>query len=102
MAGGNKDDETVFRSQDESVNGGADPSSESCGSHKATGGHDLIGELKRNIGETRLPAKIRAQISAQLPSPEEQERLYREMQTGGGVSSQDFMALLGLEGESRL
>jgi hypothetical protein len=101
MAGSNKDDEVELPSQGEPVNGEVDSSSESCSSDNATGTLDLIAELKRNIGVTRLPANIRAQIGEQLPSPEKLEQLYKQMQTDGGVSSEDFMALLGIEGESR-
>jgi hypothetical protein len=47
----------------------------------------------------RLPADLREQILATLPSPEEQERLFRELQENGGLSSEEFLASLGLAGE---
>jgi len=99
MADINEDAGTELPSQGEPVNGRADSSSNSCHSGSATGSHDLIAELRRTIDDTRLPANIRAQICAQLPSPEEQERLYREMQTDGGVSDEELMALLAIKGE---
>jgi hypothetical protein len=61
--------------------------------------HDFIAELKRRLPETRLPAEFREQILANLPPPEVQERLYREMQENGGLSSEEFFASLGLEAE---
>jgi hypothetical protein len=60
---------------------------------------DPTAELKRNLEETRLPADLREQILAELPPPEEMERLYRELQEKGGLSSEEFLASLGLEGE---
>lgn len=60
---------------------------------------DLRSELKRRLDETRLPADLKKKILAGLPSPEEQERLYREMQRCGGLSSREFLDSLGLEVE---
>jgi len=62
---------------------------------------DIIAQLKQHLEETRLPADLREQILANLPPPEEQERLYREMQENGGLSSEQFFASLGLEAEPR-
>jgi hypothetical protein len=61
------------------------------------GNHQFIAELKRGLENTRLPANLREQILAQLPPPEEQERLFREMQEKGGMSSVQFLESLGLE-----
>ena len=60
---------------------------------------DFIEQLKQRLEETRLPADQREQILANLPPPEEQERLYREMQENGGLSSDQFFSSLGLEAE---
>src|SRR5436309_3064842 len=59
--------------------------------------HDLTMELKRRLEETRLPANLKEQILAELPSPEERERLFRELQEKGGLSSEEFFASLGLK-----
>ncbi len=61
--------------------------------------HDLTAELKRRIEESRLPANLKEQILAQLPPPEERERLFQELQEKGGLSSEQFLASLGLEVE---
>jgi hypothetical protein len=55
--------------------------------------------LKRRLEETRLPADVKEQILAELPLPEERERLFRELQEKGGLSSEQFLASLGLEVE---
>jgi hypothetical protein len=57
----------------------------------------FIEQLKQGIEKTRLPADLREQILASLPPPEEMERMYREMQENGGLSSEEFFASLGLE-----
>ena len=44
--------------------------------------HGLTEELKRRLDETRLPASLKEQILAQLPSAQEQERLYRSPADG--------------------
>jgi hypothetical protein len=60
-------------------------------------GGDPTAALKRGLAANRLPADVKEQILAELPSPEEQERLYREVQENGGLSSEEFFASLGLE-----
>lgn len=60
---------------------------------------DLSFDLKRRLDETRLPADQKEWILAQLPLPEERARLYRQMQEQGGVSSEQFLAALGLDVE---
>jgi len=60
---------------------------------------DLAVELKRRIQESRLPASLKEQILAELPPPEERERLFRELQEKGGLSSEQFLASLGLDVE---
>ena len=56
-------------------------------------------ELKRRLEDTRLPADVKEQILAELPTPEERERLFRELQEKGGLSSEQFLAALGLPAE---
>jgi hypothetical protein len=60
---------------------------------------DLTVELKRRLAESKLPANLREQILAELPPPEERERLLRELQEMGGLSSEQFFNSLGLEFE---
>jgi hypothetical protein len=62
-------------------------------------GEDPTEALKRRLEEIRLPADVKAQILAELPPPEERERLFRELQEKGGLSSEQFLASLGLEVE---
>lgn len=59
----------------------------------------FIEQLKQGLEKTRLPAELREQILASLPPPEERERLFRELQDTGGLSSEEFFASLGLEVE---
>jgi len=65
----------------------------------AANNSDFIEHLKQRLEETRLPADLKEQILANLPPPEEQERLYREIQQNGGFTSEQFFASLGLEAE---
>ena len=57
---------------------------------------DLTVVFKRRLEETRLPADLKEQILAKLPPVEERERLFRELQEKGGLSSEQFFASLGL------
>jgi hypothetical protein len=57
--------------------------------------------LKQGLEKTRLPADLKAQILAELPPLEEQERLYREMQEKGGLSFEEFFESLIQEFESQ-
>jgi hypothetical protein len=43
-------------------------------------------QLRQTLAETRLPEDLKAKMIAELPSAEEQERLYRELQENGGLS----------------
>ena len=63
----------------------------------AASDHDMTAELKGRLAETRLPANLKEQILAELPPPEERERLLRELQEKGGLSSEQFIASLGLD-----
>jgi hypothetical protein len=67
--------------------------------HGSAGNTDFIERLKQRLEETRLPANLKEQILAQLPPPEERERLLRELQVNGGLSSEQFLASLGLDVE---
>jgi hypothetical protein len=53
--------------------------------------------LKRELEKNRLPAGVKEQILAELPSLEEHERLYRELRDKGGLSSEEYFASLGIE-----
>src|SRR5712671_5942502 len=63
---------------------GSETRRDSSGTEHGDGNHQLIEELKRGLEYSRLPADHREQILAQLPPPEEQERLFREIQEKGG------------------
>jgi 3-hydroxyisobutyrate dehydrogenase-like beta-hydroxyacid dehydrogenase len=63
----------------------------------ADSNHDPTAELKRRREDTRVPADVKEEVLAQLPSPEERERLFRELQEQGGLSFEDFLTSLGLE-----
>jgi hypothetical protein len=58
---------------------------------------DPTAELKQRLEETRLPPNLREQILANLPPPEERERLFRLLQDQGGLSSEQFLVSLGLD-----
>ena len=64
-------------------------------------GDDATEALKRRLEETRLPADVKAQLLAELPPLAECEQLYREMQEQGGLSFEQFVAGLGLEGKPK-
>ena len=70
-------------------------------SEGAPSAEEWIKALKQGIEKTRLRGQARAEILAALPSPEEQERLYRELIAKGGLSSEEFLASLGLHDERR-
>jgi hypothetical protein len=63
------------------------------------GSPEFIAELKRDLDKTRLPPDLRDEILANEPPLEEQERGYRELMEKGGLSSEEFLASLGLEVE---
>jgi hypothetical protein len=64
---------------------------------KGSVGKDKLAKLKKALHKTRLSKDLREKILAQLPSLEEQERLYRELQEKGGLSSRQLLKSLGLE-----
>lgn len=76
---------------------GSPPSTAGNGDSGSPG--DPRESLKRRLEGTRLPAELKEQILAELPPPEERERLYRELQEKGGLSPEEFLASLGTEGE---
>jgi hypothetical protein len=80
------------------ANGRSAAESPQC-NNSAAGNSAFIEQLKQRLEETRLPADLKEQILANLPPPEEQERLYREIQQNGGFKSEQFFASLGLEAE---
>jgi hypothetical protein len=74
------------------------PEAPSANQHCA-GDNEITLALKKNLEETRLPANLKEQILAELPSFEEQERLYRELQEKGGLTSEQFLGSLGIEAD---
>jgi hypothetical protein len=66
----------------------------------ASANNGLVAELKRYVEKTRLPADVKEQVVAELPSVEEQERLYRQLQENSGLSIEQFLESLGLEPET--
>jgi hypothetical protein len=58
---------------------------------------EFVAELKKGIEATRLPPDLKAQIVADLPPPEERERLFREMQEKGGWSFEEIIASLEVD-----
>jgi hypothetical protein len=67
--------------------------------NSAADNHDPTVELRKRLEETRLPADLREQILALFPPPEEQQRLFKELQATGGLTSEQFLASLGLQDE---
>jgi hypothetical protein len=80
------------------ANGRSAAESPQC-NNSAADNSAFIEQLKQRLEETRLPADLREQILANLPPPEERERLFRELKENGGLSSEEFFASLGLEVE---
>jgi hypothetical protein len=74
--------------------------SESPQSNQA-GAAAFIKQLKQRLEETRLPANLKEQILAELPPPEERERLLQELQENGGLSSEEFLTSLDLDAEPK-
>jgi hypothetical protein len=60
---------------------------------------DYRESLKRGLEKYRLTPELKAEIFADMPPPEEQERLYRELIEQGGLSSEEFLASLDLLAE---
>lgn len=82
-----------------SVNASAASQGAKSNDGTANGNDDLAVMLRRGLEETRLPPEMRRQIIAQLPAPEERERLLRELQENGGVPSEQFLLSLGIDVE---
>jgi hypothetical protein len=57
--------------------------------------------LLRSLDKTPLPPDVLAQVLAELPPPEEHERMYREMQEKGGLAFEDFFESLVEEVKSQ-
>jgi hypothetical protein len=82
------------------LSSGTDARSEAPPSTQAAASQDdPTFELKRRLEETRLPSHLKEQILAVMPPSEERERLFRELQEQGGLSSEEFFASLGLKVE---
>jgi hypothetical protein len=60
---------------------------------------DFVESLARGLEKHRLTPELKAEIFADMPPPEEQERLYRELMEQGGLSSEEFLASLDLLAE---
>jgi hypothetical protein len=58
--------------------------------------HNPMEALKQRLEETRMPADVKERLLADLPPPEECERMYRELQEKGGLSFEQFCDALGL------
>jgi hypothetical protein len=58
------------------------------------GNKDPRAALLRDIEKTRIPVDLKEQILADLPPPEERERLLRELQENGGLSFEEFFESL--------
>jgi hypothetical protein len=59
-----------------------------AGGNGQTAPHDPREELRRTV--TRLTPEQKAALLAELPPPEEMERMYRELQEKGGLSFEEF------------
>jgi hypothetical protein len=57
--------------------------------------------LRRDLDKYRLPADVKTQILAELPSVEEMERQYREVMEKGGLSFKEFFESLLAEVQSQ-
>jgi hypothetical protein len=56
-------------------------------------------DLLKDIEKTRLTPAQKAEILAELPPPEEMERMYRELQENGGLSFEQLFDPADFEGE---
>ena len=52
--------------------------------------------LKRGLDNNCLTPEVKAQILAELPPPEEMERMLRDLIEHGGLSSEEFLTSLGI------
>lgn len=57
---------------------------------------EFVESLKRGLDKSLLTPELKAQILADMPSLEEEERGYRDMIENGGLSSEEFFASLGI------
>jgi hypothetical protein len=60
------------------------------GTNGQTAPHDPTAELKRNLEAYHLTPEQKEALLAELPAPEEMERMYRELQEKGGLSFEEF------------
>ena len=63
------------------------------------GSPEFIAELKRNLKFSDLPQEERERILANHPPLEEEERMLRDLIENGGLSSEEFLASLGINVE---
>jgi hypothetical protein len=76
-----------------------EPSGLNLTNKTAASNDEFVAELKRQVHENRLPADLREQILANEPAHEILEQMYRDLQENGGLSSEEFLASLGLDAE---
>jgi hypothetical protein len=57
--------------------------------------------LKKDLYKYRLPADVKEQILAELPPPEERERMYREHIEKGGFKFEEFFEAMVAELEEK-
>jgi hypothetical protein len=55
---------------------------------------EYIESLKQGLDQYRLSPELKAQLLAEMPPPEEMERLYREVLEHGGYSTEDMLDLI--------
>jgi len=55
---------------------------------------EYIESLKKGLDQYRLSPELKAQLLAEMPPPEEMERLYREVMEHGGYSTEDMLELI--------
>ncbi len=60
-------------------------------------GDDPREALLRGLDKTPLDQEVKAHILAQLPSAEEQERMYRDLIENGGLTFEEMCESLGIE-----
>jgi hypothetical protein len=57
--------------------------------------------INKDRDQHRLPPELKAWVLAELPPPEERERMYQELSEKGGLSAKEFLASLGLDVERK-
>ena len=76
-------------------------SSDSAETDEARSVREYIESLKQGLDKTRLSPELKEWYLAEMPTPEEAERLYREVIEHGGYSSEEMEEMIS-EIESQL